>query len=181
MLKKLIRNEKGLTLIELLAVIVILGIIAAIAIPSIGGLIDNSKKDAHVANAQQMINAAKIAVTADKDLIPANGEYTVLPLAYLEDKGYLETVKDPDGGTETYKKRPDSYDGKPITAQSGDPKAAYSYVLIKNENTKLKYSVKLINSSRGVFGTDGAAVEEENLKRNAVNDIQKQTQQGKQE
>lgn len=177
MLKKFIRNEKGLTLIELLAVIVILGIIAAIAIPSIGGLIDNSKKDAHVANAQQMINAAKIAVTADKDLIPANGKYTVLPLAYLEDKGYLETVKDPDGGTATYKKGPDSYDGKPITGDddnpiTDDPKAAYSYVLIKNENTKLKYYVKLINSSRGVFGTGGAAVEEKDLKRDAVNKIQ---------
>ncbi len=44
MLKRFIRNEKGLTLIELLAVIVILGIIAAIAIPSIGAIIDNSKK-----------------------------------------------------------------------------------------------------------------------------------------
>ncbi|MBE2920669.1 prepilin-type N-terminal cleavage/methylation domain-containing protein [Anoxybacillus flavithermus] len=170
MLKKLIRNEKGLTLIELLAVIVILGIIAAIAIPSIGGLIDNSKKDAHVANAQQMINAAKIAVTADKDLIPANGKYTVLPLAYLENKGYLETVKDPDGDTTTYTKALKDYNGEPNTVQS-DPKGKYSYVLIENKNTKLKYYVKLINSSRGVFGKDGAAVEEKDLKRDAVNDI----------
>ncbi|MGG3938757.1 prepilin-type N-terminal cleavage/methylation domain-containing protein [Anoxybacillus kestanbolensis] len=176
MLKRFIRNEKGLTLIELLAVIVILGIIAAIAIPSIGGLIDNSKKDAHVANAQQMINAAKIAVTADKDLIPANNEYTVLPLAYLENKGYLETVKDPDGkttpdgNTTTYTKAPKDYNGEPITVQS-DPKGEYSYVLIENKNTKLKYYVKLINSSRGVFGTGGAAVEEKDLKRNAVNEI----------
>ena len=36
-LQKRLKNEKGLTLVELLAVIVILGIIAAIAVPSIGG------------------------------------------------------------------------------------------------------------------------------------------------
>lgn len=37
--KKLLKNEKGLTLVELLAVIVILAIIAAIAVPAIGILL----------------------------------------------------------------------------------------------------------------------------------------------
>jgi type IV pilus assembly protein PilA len=173
MLKRFIKNERGLTLIELLAVIVILGIIAAIAIPSIGGLLDNSKKDAHVANAQQMINAAKIAVTADKDIIPENGKYTVLPLAYLESKGYLETVKDPDGSTTSYVKGPENYNGNPITNQTSDPGAAYSYVLIRNEDTKLTYYVKLINSDRGVQSggqgnAAGKAVAEDQLKRDNV-------------
>ncbi len=60
MLKKLRKNERGFTLVELLAVIVILGIIAAIAVPSIGKIIDNTKEDAKVAEAIQIINAAKI-------------------------------------------------------------------------------------------------------------------------
>lgn len=38
-IKKLLKNQKGFTLVELLAVIVILGIIAAIAIPSIGAFL----------------------------------------------------------------------------------------------------------------------------------------------
>ena len=46
-MKKFIQNklkdQKGLTLIELLAVIVILAIIAAIAIPAIGNVIENSR------------------------------------------------------------------------------------------------------------------------------------------
>ncbi|ALA69559.1 type II secretory pathway pseudopilin PulG [Geobacillus stearothermophilus 10] len=171
MFKRVLKNERGLTLIELLAVIVILGIIAAIAIPAIGGLIDNSKKDAHVSNAQQMINAAKIAVTADKDLIPANGKYTLVTLKYLEDEGYLETVKDPDGDTSSYNKGPTSTNAtqKQIDLDS-DPNAGYSYVLIRNNENKLSYYVKLINSQRGVHN-NGAAVAEQNLQRSVVGPV----------
>ncbi|MBP3038110.1 type II secretion system protein [Bacillaceae bacterium Marseille-Q3522] len=59
-LRKYCKNERGLTLVELLAVIVILGIVAAIAVPSIGGIIDKSRDDATVAEALQIINAAKM-------------------------------------------------------------------------------------------------------------------------
>ncbi len=38
-----LKDQKGMTLIELLAVIVIIAIIAAIAIPAIGNIIDNSR------------------------------------------------------------------------------------------------------------------------------------------
>nr|WP_205182627.1 prepilin-type N-terminal cleavage/methylation domain-containing protein [Metabacillus iocasae] len=65
MFKKMLKNEKGLTLIELLAVIVILGIIAAIAIPSIGGIIQKSREDAVKADALQILNAAKVYVSSN--------------------------------------------------------------------------------------------------------------------
>ena len=77
MFKKHLKNQKGLTLIELLAVIVILGIIAAIAIPAIGNVINNSRDNAALADAQQIIDGAKLYVastnsTGDREITKAN-------------------------------------------------------------------------------------------------------------
>ncbi|CAM3457789.1 hypothetical protein GCM10009865_35480 [Aeromicrobium ponti] len=84
------KNQKGLTLVELLAVIVILGIIAAIAVPSIGKIMENSKKDAHVSNAQQILGAAKLAV-ASKDPI-STGTDNTMTLGELHTAGFIEEI-----------------------------------------------------------------------------------------
>ncbi|MDI7741493.1 prepilin-type N-terminal cleavage/methylation domain-containing protein [Lysinibacillus fusiformis] len=62
-MNKRIKNEKGLTLIELLAVIVILAIVAAIAVPAIGNIIENSRYKAVKADAINIINAANLYFT----------------------------------------------------------------------------------------------------------------------
>ena len=82
-MKHILKNEKGLTLIELLAVIVILAIVAAIAVPAIGNIIDNSRDKAILADASNILAGAKLAVidgacklstdktttTCDKDIL----------------------------------------------------------------------------------------------------------------
>ncbi|RLL47865.1 prepilin-type N-terminal cleavage/methylation domain-containing protein [Oceanobacillus piezotolerans] len=71
-LDRLKKDERGLTLVELLAVIVILAIVGAIAFVAVGNVIENSKKDAHVANAQQLISAAKLYEASNGE-IPVGG------------------------------------------------------------------------------------------------------------
>lgn len=62
---KNILTKKAMTLFELLAVIVILGIILAIGFPTVNRLIDNSRKDAFAANVNSYISAAKTDALAE--------------------------------------------------------------------------------------------------------------------
>ena len=56
----MIKNNKGVTLVELLIVIVVMGIIAAFAIPAVGTIIENTNKDAILADAIAIENGAKL-------------------------------------------------------------------------------------------------------------------------
>ncbi|WP_221566267.1 type II secretion system protein [Alkalihalobacillus sp. TS-13] len=92
MKKSMVRSERGFTLVELLATIVILGIIAAIAVPSIGKLIENTKEDTHKANAMQIIEAARLYVLSEDPSASSVNAKT------LSREGFLEAVpKNPSG------------------------------------------------------------------------------------
>lgn len=87
------KDERGLTLVELLAVVVILAIVAAIAFVLIGNVIDNSKKDAHIANAQQIVSAVKLAEASNDVVWDADNKFDVFP-ADSDDLGSFNTLGD---------------------------------------------------------------------------------------
>lgn len=90
-----LKDQKGMTLIELLAVIVIIAIIAAIAIPAIGSLIENSRNGAVKADYQNALSAANLYFTDNNSAAAATVTVGVLLTdSYLDDKGSLDdTVK----------------------------------------------------------------------------------------
>ncbi len=63
------KNKNGFTLIEMLAVIVILGLLIAIAIPSISHTIEKSRKKAYIDNAIEYISSASQAIAKGEILI----------------------------------------------------------------------------------------------------------------
>ena len=87
-LQKKLNNEKGMTLIELLAVIVIIAIIAAIAIPAIGNIIENSRVGAAKSDALNAMAAAELYL-ADNPTLTTVANIGVLSPGYLDDPGTL--------------------------------------------------------------------------------------------
>lgn len=66
-IKKILKNEKGFTLVELVIVVLILGILVAIAVPRFVSATDNAKDQAQKATARTIMSAIVMAQAANPD------------------------------------------------------------------------------------------------------------------
>ncbi len=142
-MKKMLKNKKGFSLVELVIVIAIMGVLAAVAISMFTGMIQRSRRRADDVRAQQIQKAVVtyIAETGDGDLselklVGASGDaqlddllkklqikHTItLPNSTTEDFGpYLENIKNQQAATNYYPQQEGS-DGWQIDVdkQTGD-------------------------------------------------------------
>jgi len=85
--KALNKDEKGFTLIELIVVIAILGILAAIAVPNVTKIFNNSKSKADISNAAVIGHAAE-TYYIDQTTNNSNPNLNIAP-SDLVNAGYL--------------------------------------------------------------------------------------------
>lgn len=89
------KKQKGMTLVELLAVIVILGLIAAIGTIAIGNIINKSRDDAEDRKVEMIEQAATMYYLDNPDAVTTDDTDITTPLADYYDgdlSGYTVTM-----------------------------------------------------------------------------------------
>lgn len=132
-------NNKGFTLVELLAAMVILAAIMAIAVPNIMGILNNSKADAYVEDAKRMLSLAEYKVRANPGLRPSTGSCKIL----LENLDKSEFKNAPNNGTYDLQK---SFVVVTRQDQNGKKNYTYSVTIVENlENGKGNRGIPIVS------------------------------------
>jgi prepilin-type N-terminal cleavage/methylation domain-containing protein len=93
-------KNKGFTLLEIMATLIIIGIVFLITVPTIGNIINDMRKNAFLESEKGLIRAAQNYLGFYEELYPNNvGEVAELSIATLVDEKFVKEVKNPVDGT----------------------------------------------------------------------------------
>ena len=96
-------NKKGFTLVEILAAVTVLALLALITVPAVTKPIKDSKNDLYKTQLKSFKDSAKawVAQNMFSNLLPTNGSCTIVNLDTLIDEGLVDpNVKNPKNGDE---------------------------------------------------------------------------------
>ena len=92
------KNNKGFTLVELLAMMVVIGVLMMVTIPNITGILTQTKSNVFKDDVDRLVNISKTKFTEFKKYQkPGNNECVILTLSYLDDN--KDIIKGPNDGT----------------------------------------------------------------------------------
>ena len=99
------KKIKGFTLVELIAVVAILGLIALVVYPAIASVIRNSRESAYNDQVAVIEKAAKTWSLKHANILPDDGSVYRLPVDTLVNEGYIsnDEIKDPRHSSENLK------------------------------------------------------------------------------
>ena len=89
--------KKGFTLTELLATIVIIGILSLVSVPIITSVINDSRSEAYNRQVEYIENAARTYMMNNSKELPDDGGYVFISIGTLKEAGLLldKDVKNP--------------------------------------------------------------------------------------
>ena len=151
----MVKNKKGFTLGELLATIVILGLIMVVAVPNVMGILDKNRSSTYVTDAKKLATLAEYQVRSGGNTVqkPSTNNCIVLTLSYLDNSEF----EDPPNG--------------------GDYLKQVSFVVVKKEGNELKYYVQLVenfkSTFRGVPLVEASKLSEDGATNNLVDNFKK--------
>lgn len=124
-------NNKGFTLIELIATISILALIMLLSVPNVMSMVDKNKRNAYIMDARKLVKTAKYKFNSSSSVRPASNYCVKYKLSVLD----TTNINNPPN------------DGKYIDN--------YSYVIIKYNSSSLSYdyTVQLVEEYKDLNQT----------------------------
>lgn len=128
------KNNKGFTLVELLAMLVVLGILIGISVPNITGILSQQRETAFIEEASKLVSTAQMMVSTKREVKrPKDGNCIVFSMDYLDKS--KEMVKSPTGGEYLREE---------------------NFVIVSRTDKRIEYSVRLVEKTEtgDVYGID---------------------------